>query len=287
VPRPGRGALAESEPQLRKEGTKKANAELERRVTERTAELEAAKERAAFSGRLESALLALSRDLRTPLHGIIGYSEFLSAGKAGDLNPKQQEFVADVLDSGHQLLQLINNVLDLSQLEAGKMVFAPESFPVSRVVREVCAVLAPLALGRKIEFRQCVDPAADEVKLDLPKFKQVLSNLISNAVKFNREYGRVDITVSGTVDRLSVRVADTGIGIKPEDMGRLFVEFQRLDAGGSRRYEGVGLGLALARRIVRLQGGDITVESEAGRGSTFIVDLPRAMEVKVEFVTHL
>jgi signal transduction histidine kinase len=254
------------------------NAALERRVMEHTEELQAARELAASSDRVKFAFLAMSHALRTPLHGIIGYAEFLSAGKAGDLNPKQQEFVTDVLNSGQHLLQLIDNVLELSKIEAGQVVLAPENFQISRAVREVCSVIAPLALRKKIEFRQCVNPASDQVKLDLPKFKQVLYNLISNAVKFNREHGRVDITAEGASDRLRLRVADTGTGIKPDDLGKLFVEFQRLDSGVTQRLEGAGLGLALARRIVRLQGGDITVESEPGRGSTFLVEWPCATE---------
>jgi signal transduction histidine kinase len=260
------------------EETLRLNVELERRVAERTAELREAKERAESSDRLKSAFLAtMSHELRTPLNGIIGFSEFLMDGKAGAINPKQKDYLNDVLNSGRHLLQLINNLLDLSKIEAGKMIFAPETFRISAALREVCSVVYPLAQRKNVEIHHHVVPAVDEVRLDLAKFKQVLYNLLSNAVKFNRERGKIDVFVDGSSDRFCLRVSDSGIGIKPEDVSKLFVEFQQLDSSLSRRYEGTGLGLALTRRIVGLQDGEIKVSSEVGKGTTFIVELPRIM----------
>ncbi|MBI1176329.1 response regulator [bacterium] len=261
---------------------RRENAELERRVAERTAELQRAKERAESSDRLKSSFLAnMSHELRTPLNGIIGFSEFLVDGKAGELNEKQSEYLNDVLNSGRHLLRLINNVLDLSKIEAGKMIFSPETFRISHALQEVCSVVSPMAFRKGVEIRHCVDSAVDEVKLDQPKFKQVLYNLIANAVKFNRERGQVTINVTAAGDnRITLSVHDTGIGISADDLKKLFTEFQQLDSGSSRRYEGTGLGLALTRRIVHLQGGSVQVQSEPGRGSTFVIDLPRVRKAQ-------
>jgi signal transduction histidine kinase len=263
------------------EEIEKLNVDLERRVAERTAELRVAKEEAESHNRLKSAFLAtMSHELRTPLNSIIGFSEFLIDGKAGPLAVKQHDYLTDILNSGRHLLQLINNVLDLSKIEAGKLEFFPEHFLVSRALQEVCSVLSPMALRKKVEITLRVDPAVDDVRLDLPKFKQVLYNLISNAVKFNRERGRVNVSVNGSPERFCLHVSDSGIGIKPEDISKLFVEFHQLDSGLSRCYEGTGLGLALTHRIVGLQNGEIKVSSEVGKGTTFLVEMPRFLEVR-------
>ena len=232
------------------------------------------------ASRMKSEFLAnMSHELRTPLNGIIGFSEFLIDEKVGKLVEKQKEYLHDILNSGRHLLQLINDVLDLSKVEAGKMELHPETFSVARAVEEVCSVVAPMAQKKNLVIRRKVDPAVDEVMLDQQKFKQVLFNLLSNAVKFTDESGQVDILASPSDDgRLRLQVRDTGIGIKPQDIGKLFVEFQQLDSGIARRYQGTGLGLALTKRIVEFQQGSISIESEIGKGSTFTVLLPRVTQ---------
>ncbi|MBI3853096.1 MAG: PAS domain S-box protein [Verrucomicrobia bacterium] len=232
------------------------------------------------ANRMKSEFLAnMSHELRTPLNGIIGFSEFLIDEKPGKLVPKQKEYLKDILNSGRHLLQLINDVLDLSKVEAGKMELHPETFSVGKAIEEVCSVVAPMAQKKNLVIRREVDRAVDEVTLDQQKFKQVLFNLLSNAVKFTDEGGSVDILASPHDGaRLRLQVRDTGIGIKAGDLGKLFVEFQQLDAGVARRYQGTGLGLVLTKKIVEFQQGAISVESEVGKGSAFTVVLPRVSE---------
>lgn len=221
-------------------------------------------------------LASMSHELRTPLNGVIGFAEFLIDGKPGPLNDKQKEYLTDILNSGRHLLQLINDVLDLAKVEAGKMALVPETFHVRKAIDEVCAVSDPAARRKGIRVSVEMKDGLDEVHLDLQRFKQVLYNLTSNAIKFTDDGGSVSILVEPVgPDRFQLAVVDTGIGIKVEDIGRLFSEFEQLDSGASRRYEGTGLGLALTRRIVELQGGAIRVMSKVGSGSTFTVVLPR------------
>jgi len=221
-------------------------------------------------------LANMSHELRTPLNGIIGFAEFLADGKPGQLNPKQKEYLDDILSSGRHLLQLINDVLDLAKVEANKMDLHPEKFSLAKAIEGVCAVAKPIAQNKAIEIGIEVAPELGDVVLDQQKFKQVLYNLVSNAIKFTDDGGQVEVRATPHDERLfKLTVRDTGIGIRAEDLSRLFTEFEQLESGTSRRYEGTGLGLALTRKIVELQGGTIGVESEVGRGSTFSVILPR------------
>jgi PAS domain S-box-containing protein len=228
------------------------------------------------ANRMKSEFLAnMSHELRTPLNGIIGFTEFLVDEKPGPLMPKQKEYMGDVLNSARHLLQLINDVLDLAKVEAGKMELHPEIFPVHKAVEEVVAVIKGIANKKRIAVGIEIGAELDAVMLDQHKFKQVLYNLLSNAVKFSDDGGKVDIHARRLdPHRLEVQVGDTGIGIKAEDINRLFTEFEQLDSGTARRFEGTGLGLALTKKIVEFQGGHISVESESGKGSVFTVVLP-------------
>jgi PAS domain S-box-containing protein len=228
------------------------------------------------ANRLKSEFLAnMSHELRTPLNGIIGFSEFLVDEKPGALNPKQKEYLGDILNSGRHLLKIINDILDLSKVEAGKMELYPETFRMEQAVREVCAVVAPIAEQKGITVRPDISATLSDVTLDRQKFVQVLYNLLSNAVKFTERGGSVYINVDrdGT-DTLRICVRDTGIGIDGKDVGKLFVEFQQLDSGATRRFGGTGLGLALTKKIIDFQHGSISVASNPGRGSAFTVLLP-------------
>jgi PAS domain S-box-containing protein len=229
------------------------------------------------ASRLKSEFLAnMSHELRTPLNGIIGFSEFLIDGKPGALNPKQKEYLNDILTSGRHLLRLINDVLDLSKVEAGKMELHPETFAVPQAIEEVCSsVTSSLSKDKSVRVHREIEPEVETVTLDRQKFMQVLYNLLSNAMKFSHDGGEVRIVATqDEAGRMCLKVSDTGIGIRSEDISKLFVEFQQLDSSATRRYEGTGLGLALTKKIVEMQFGTIVVESEAGRGSTFTVTLP-------------
>jgi PAS domain S-box-containing protein len=228
------------------------------------------------ANRLKSEFLAnMSHELRTPLNGIIGFSELLIDEIPGVVNQKQREYLTDIHTNGKHLLQLINDVLDLSKVEAGRMELHLEEFALHRAVDEACSVISAPAREKHILIRKDVAATLTTVTLDRQKFIQMLYNLLSNAVKFTDAEGEVGIMADSPRPRvLRVQIKDNGIGIRREDFGRLFVEFQQLDSGATRRYEGTGLGLALTKKMVEFQGGTIEVESEVGLGSHFTVTLP-------------
>jgi PAS domain S-box-containing protein len=230
------------------------------------------------ASRLKSEFLAnMSHELRTPLNAIIGFAELMHDGKVGPVAPDQKEYLGDILTSSRHLLGLINDVLDLSKIEAGKMEFLPERVDLGKIAAEVRDILRSLAASRRIAISIEIDPGAREAVADPAKLKQVLYNYLSNALKFTPEDGRVTLRMAPEGgEHFRLEVADTGIGIRPEDLGRLFVEFQQLDVGAAKKYGGTGLGLALTRRIVEAQGGRVGVESTPGKGSRFFAVLPRA-----------
>ncbi len=249
---------------------------VEEQLRRQNEELEEQNRRIQEANRLKSEFLAnMSHELRTPLNAIIGFSELLHDGRAGPVSIKQKSYVGDVLSSARHLLQLINDVLDLSKVESGKMEFFPEPVDPAKVVNEVCDILRTLTARKRIALRTEIDPQLTEVMLDPAKLKQVLFNYLSNALKFTPEEGRVTIRMrlEGR-DDLLLEVEDTGIGIRAEDLPRLFVEFQQLDASASKKYPGTGLGLALTKRIVEAQGGMVGVTSAPGQGSVFSARLP-------------
>jgi len=249
---------------------------LHHEVELRREQAEARSDQAEAANLAKSQFLAnMSHELRTPLNGIIGFTEFLIDEKPGPLQPKQKEYLGEVLNSGRHLLQLINDVLDLAKVEAGKMELNLETFSLRKAIEEVAAVTKGIAQKKRIIIDIEIGAELDAVTLDQHKFKQILYNLLSNAVKFSDNGGKVGIHARRLdPQRLEVQVRDAGIGIKAGDINRLFTAFEQLDSGTARRYEGTGLGLALTKKIVEFQGGQISAESEPGQGSVFTVVLP-------------
>jgi signal transduction histidine kinase len=241
---------------------------LEQRVAEKTAQLE-------MANRHKSEFLAnMSHELRTPLNAVIGFSEVLREQMFGPLNAKQVEYVSDIHLSGQHLLSLINDILDLSKVEAGRMQLDVHEFDVRAAVENCATLIRERALRGRLRFLCEAGAGTDHWRGDERKFKQVVINLLSNAVKFTPAGGEValDATVEG--GELVVRVRDTGVGIGPDDQEAIFQEFRQAGVG-SRRAEGTGLGLALSRRLVELHGGTLTVESRPGHGSVFTARFPR------------
>ena len=252
----------------------------ERRTEEmrvKSVQLEAQNRHVQEASRLKSEFLAnMSHELRTPLNGILGFAEILYDERAGPLSADQKEHLGDILTSGRHLLQLINDVLDLSKVEAGKLEFRPERIDLPRLIGEVMGVLRTTIAARAIHVSTEVAPELTDVVLDASRLKQVLYNYVSNAIKFTSDDGHVTVRARpASADTFRLEVEDTGTGIAPEDLGRLFVEFEQLDAGAAKRHGGTGLGLALTKRLVEAQGGRVGAQSTVGKGSVFFAVLPR------------
>ncbi|MES1165706.1 MAG: PAS domain S-box protein [Verrucomicrobiota bacterium] len=226
--------------------------------------------------RLKSQFLAnMSHELRTPLNGIIGFAELLRAGKIGPVSEEQEEYLGDILTGGRHLLKLINEVLDLSRVEAGRLELRPEPVDLAALIGEVRDTLRVLAAERRIHTAVEVDDAVARPIVDPDKLKQVLYNYLANALKFTPDGGRVTTRARREGDALfRIEVEDTGIGIPAHELDRLFVEFQQLDSGTAKRFQGTGLGLALTKKLVEAQGGRVGVTSTPGHGSTFFAVLP-------------
>jgi signal transduction histidine kinase len=252
-------------------------ATLEQRVEERTRELAEATRQLEAADRHKSEFLAnMSHELRTPLNAIIGFSEVLLERMFGELNEKQEEYLQDILSSGQHLLALINDILDLSKVEAGQMELEPSEFSLRDVLESGLTMVRERASRHGISLSLEIQPGLDSIEADERKVKQVVFNLLSNAVKFTPDGGQVRLMARplGDGDWAEVSVQDTGIGIAPEDQERIFEEFRQVGQSAVRTQEGTGLGLALARRFVELHGGRMWVESTVGAGSTFAFSLP-------------
>ncbi len=229
------------------------------------------------ANRLKGEFLAnMSHELRTPLNAIIGFAELMHDGKAGLVSDIHKEYLGDILPSSRHLLQLINDVLDLSKVESAKMEFRPERVDLARLMGEVQDALRTMAEAKRISVAAEIHPGLGEVMADPGKLRQVLYNYLSNALKFTPEGGRVAVRMGPDgAGAFRLEVEDTGIGIESGDVAQLFVEFHQLDASTAKKYQGTGLGLALTRRIVEAQGGRVGVTSTPGKGSVFFAVLPR------------
>jgi signal transduction histidine kinase len=216
----------------------------------------------------------MSHELRTPLNAIIGFSEVLQEKLFGDVNDKQADYLADIHSSGKHLLGLINDILDLSKVEAGRMELDLTQFDVAPALANAMTLVRERAQRHNINLRMEVAPDLGEATADERKLKQILVNLLTNAVKFTPDGGSVDVTARREPDALVIAVRDTGIGIAPEDQEAVFEEFRQVGRHYTNKQEGTGLGLTLTRRFVELHGGRIWVESEPGKGSTFTFTIP-------------
>jgi signal transduction histidine kinase/CheY-like chemotaxis protein len=267
--------------QEREEALRKVHDELEKRVQARTAELGAANKALELQNReveratrLKSKFLAsMSHELRTPLNAIVGFSDLLAEQTAGQLNDKQKRFVNHIKQGSSHLLQLINDILDLSKIEAGQLELRCEDFKVKDALPEVLSTIRPLAMAKNIQVRHTMETDW-AVYADRVRFKQILYNLISNAVKFTPKEGRIDIDCHEDGNSVRISVTDTGIGIRPEDQAVIFEEFRQVEGAADTAQEGTGLGLAITKRLVEQQGGKIAVESSPGKGSRFTFTLP-------------
>jgi signal transduction histidine kinase len=244
------------------------NARLFRELAGKSRQLEAA-------SRHKSEFLAnMSHELRTPLNAIIGFSEVLAERMFGEVNEKQAEYLQDILSSGRHLLSLINDILDLSKVEAGRLELELGRFHLPTALDNALILVRERATRHGITLTQTVDPGVADIVADERKVKQILLNLLSNAVKFSPEGGQVGLTATPADGAVTIAVSDTGTGIAPEDQAAIFEEFRQVGRDDTRKQEGTGLGLTLAKKFVELHGGRIWVQSEVGQGSTFSFTLP-------------
>jgi signal transduction histidine kinase len=243
------------------------NARLFREIADKSAQLEAASQQ-------KSEFLAnMSHELRTPLNAIIGFSEVLTERMFGELNEKQDEYLKDIYASGQHLLSLINDILDLSKIEAGRMELELSEFDLPSAIDNALILVRERASRRGIRLGSSIDPGLGMIGGDERKVKQVLLNLLSNALKFTPEGGRIDVSAGVHDEVAEVSVTDTGVGIAPEDQEAVFEEFRQVGTA-DKKVEGTGLGLALSRKFIELHGGRIWVKSQVGHGSTFTFTLP-------------
>jgi signal transduction histidine kinase len=249
---------------------------LEEELRRKNAELQEQSRWVQNASRLKSEFLAnMSHELRTPLNSIIGFAELMHRGKVGPVSAEHEEYLGDILTSSKHLLQLINDVLDLAKVESGKMDFRPESVDLAKLAGEVRDILRGIAAGKRLRVHIDIDPEISTVIVDPSRVKQILFNYLSNAIKFTPENGTVAIRIMlEGPDLFRIDVEDRGVGIAAEDIVKLFVEFQQLDASSGKKHQGTGLGLALTKRLAEAHGGRVEVRSALGKGSIFSAILP-------------
>ncbi len=253
---------------------REANESLEQTVEMRTHELQNALAEAKSADRLKSAFLAtMSHELRTPLNSIIGFTGIMRQGLAGPLNEEQHKQMAMVSNSANHLLSLINDVLDLSKIEAGQLQLNIETFELKPSIDKIVKTFSPMLAEKQLELVVKLSVDTQVIESDQRRFEQIMMNLLSNAVKFT-EKGKVTIVVSQTDDRIVIEIEDTGIGIKKEDIATLFKPFSQIDNQLGRKFDGTGLGLSICSRLVEILKGRIWVKSEWNQGSCFGFELP-------------
>ncbi|HEX6851520.1 MAG TPA: ATP-binding protein [Candidatus Polarisedimenticolaceae bacterium] len=268
-----RERIAERERRI--DEVERLNADLEKKVAERTSELVETNRKLVEASKAKSEFLAnVSHELRTPLNAVIGFSEYLAGPDFDNLTARQKGFLADIRDSGEHLLQLINDILDLSKIEAGKLEVQRDFVSFAEVLREAAAILRVQAERKSLRFEVHAASDVGVVHVDPKLARQILVNLLSNAVKFTPEGGRIEARAFREGDDLVVEVEDTGIGIPAEHLARIFEEFHQVDGSYARKYQGTGLGLALVRTMVGMHGGSVGVRSAPGEGSTFVCRFP-------------
>src|SRR5262245_15814368 len=251
-----------------------ANARLFSDLQARTSELEQKSHQLETASQHKSEFLAnMSHELRTPLNAVIGFSEVLSERMFGDLNEKQDEYLKDIHASGQHLLSLINDILDLSKIEAGKMDLEVSDLDLPATIDNALMLVRERAARRGIDLHRSVDERVGQLRADERKIRQVLLNLLSNAIKFTPEGGRIDVEAKPVDGSIEVSVSDTGVGIAPEDQEAVFEEFRQVGTA-DKKVEGTGLGLTLSRKFIELHGGKIWVKSQVGVGSTFTFTVP-------------
>ena len=230
---------------------------------------------AESANRTKSEFLAnMSHELRTPLNSIIGFSDMLLEKTTGDLNEKQIKYLRNISTSGRHLLTLINDILDLSKVDAGKMQISYENCSINEVYTDIKNTLSNFAISKSITLNFEIEANLTEIYADKLKLKQIMYNLVSNAIKFTPEHGSVHIIASARSNMLHMEVRDTGIGISAEDQKKLFSAFTQLDSTYSRKYQGTGLGLVLVKKFIEMHGGRVWVESEIAKGSSFAFEMP-------------
>ena len=245
------------------------NSRLFHEIQDKSAQLEAANQH-------KSEFLAnMSHELRTPLNAIIGFSEVMLERMFGELNDKQDDYLKDIHSSGKHLLSLINDILDLSKIEAGRMELDIEDFDIGEALGNTVTLIRERAQQHGIALSIDSAAASGSIRADQRKFKQIMLNLLSNAVKFTPDGGRIAVHAQRVDDALQVAVTDAGIGIAVADQEAVFQEFRQVGGNYTNKQEGTGLGLALTRRFVELHGGTLSVVSAPGQGSTFTFTLPR------------
>lgn len=258
------------------------NQNLERRTEELAAanqQLELRNLEVERANLLKSDFLAsVSHELRTPLHAIIGFSELLAEESAGGLNSKQKRFTSHIHQGAHHLLELINDILDLSKIEAGHLELRKESFAIGAAIAEVLSSIRPLANNKGIELSDELQPNVS-IFADRIRFKEIIFNLFSNAVKFTREGGRIAVRSAALPDHIRISVADTGIGIAKEEHESIFQTFRQVASTTKGIREGTGLGLAITKRLVEQHGGQLWLESELGAGTEFFFTIPRTNSI--------
>ncbi len=251
------------------------NESLEEKVKLRTEDLREAIKGLKEADKIKSLFLAnMSHELRTPLSAIITCSEILKEEIFGELNSKQLKHITNILNSGNHLLHLINNVLDISKIEAGKMKLTIGEYSISDIAMESFSVLKSLAYRKNIEINLNIEPSDFIIKIDANKLKQILYNLISNSIKFTEEGGKIQINITKNLAYMKLIIEDNGIGIKKEDQKRIFNEFEQVDNSYERKYEGTGLGLPLTKKLVEMHGGEIFLISNIGTGTKIIITIP-------------